>query len=804
MRTKNKKWTVPILALVPVLALAAFLAVSLFTPNNAQALDLAADCGFDVDGLDGTNAISPSADGDDGNTTIDEGEDDEVCYVLTDSVDIKIENTGDVDVEFIALVTGGNQFPNVQAVLSDAPELSTTDDAVMDEDFGKGVDLHHIAELVRPGPVSSTKETITINSSMAKNGNVFVFSYAAAEGATFPNFPIENETTIPDNDTAQLRIVFLGRPSQTQPDINTEDDETGSAAKTDPASTFMAGVVGVEVVAVDGEAGMYTLGNGDDSPISVVLTATVKDGNGRPLEDGNDDIDSAVTFTYAYIMGSSLKPSRLMTDTRRVDVMSDGTAAITLDDWKSTGAVRVTVTARYSGPTGSLDLSEVTLSRGGDATKIVGSIFSVDCLIDLAAMDAQTEILTDDTFVMKDNKDCVMDARFGKGNTFLVKAHVEDALSTVVAGTLDVSLDDDVDDPIDADGATSLATQPTNAYVWIYTVDSDAAFSGHMITVDCTDCDDDDVDDLVLTAAVAGPPDMLSISGPDRIALNASANFIVTAVDETGGIPDIITSGVDQNNMVEARVLNVNASNVEGIDDGMITLDDMGMATITIYGFGATMQSLGLIVVGDGDTRVTNSFAFGPNRYPMGADIADVMMTMGDDPMMVKAMFTDADGQDLTYEWMSSDEMVATVMADDMDMSMASITAVGPGTATITVTATDTEGGMGMQTFMVTVEAADTDTSLQDIPDSSIRVTNNANSSITVNWMGGDNADLFIVVAAELGSDPFMYVPKNVAGDAAKMATISGLNSGSNYMVIVIALQGTNFQYGVLLSVTAK
>ena len=109
----------------------------------------------------------------------------------------------------------------------------------------------------------------------------------------------------------------------------------------------------------------------------------------------------------------------------------------------------------------------------------------------------------------------------------------------------------------------------------------------------------------------------------------------------------------------------------------------------------------------------------------------------------------------------------------------------------------------GMAMDAMTMEAADTDTSLQDIPDSSIRVTNNANSSITVNWMGGDNADSFIVVAAELGSDPFTY-EQNVAGGAAKMATISGLNSGSNYMVIVIALQGSNFEYGVLLSVMAK
>ena len=74
--------------------------------------------------------------------------------------------------------------------------------------------------------------------------------------------------------------------------------------------------------------------------------------------------------------------------------------------------------------------------------------------------------------------------------------------------------------------------------------------------------------------------------------------------------------------------------------------------------------------------------------------------------------------------------------------------------ATITVTATDGMGESAMQTIDVTVEAADTGTSLQDIPDSSISVTNNANSAITVSWMGGDNAVSFIVVAAELGFRP--------------------------------------------------
>ena len=224
MRTKNKKWIVPILAIVPLLALAALLASGVFTPNNAEALDGEADCGFDVTSTSTVNAISASID-DDASGTIEDDEDDDVCYVLTDSVDIIVENNGDNDAQFIALVTGGNDFPKVQAVLDDAAALSTVDDPATDDDFAKGVDLHHIAELARPGPVSTTQETITINSSMAKNGNVFVFAYVAAEDARIDNFPIGNATTVPAASDARLRIVFLDSPSLTQPDRVADDGE---------------------------------------------------------------------------------------------------------------------------------------------------------------------------------------------------------------------------------------------------------------------------------------------------------------------------------------------------------------------------------------------------------------------------------------------------------------------------------------------------------------------------------------------------------------------------------------------------
>ena len=237
---------------------------------------------------------------------------------------------------------------------------------------------------------------------------------------------------------------------------------------------------------------------------------------------------------------------------------------------------------------------------------------------------------------------------------------------------------------------------------------------------------------------------------------------------------------------------------------------DMGLMPKTTYYYRVNaMNSVGTGEMSDG---TASAMTYRTNTAPMAVGtIADMTLKAGQmsSGMDVSGYFNDADMDD-TLTYMASSDMTtyATVAVSG---SMVTITGVAAGMATITVTATDMGVGAGMmnpmtatQTIMVTVEAADTDTSLQDVPDSDISVTNNANSSITVSWMGGDNADSFIVVAAELDSDPFTYERANVAGDAAKMTTITGLNSGSSYIIIVIALQGTSFQYGVLPSVTAN
>ena len=512
----------------------------------------------------------------------------------------------------VVLVSGGSDFSDAQ-IMAAAQIGIESDNQASDEQIAKGVDQHYFSELKASDPIEPTFETITISKANAKGGSVTVLVYTAAGTGIVDDFPIDSDAELGANDPtprAALRVIFLGSPSKTVIDteecldqdgdprqdcILSTDDINGDGfadldTKPDVGSTFQIEEVSQDTLpdGVSGGDGEYTIdptvGVVTTSPEMVMITATIKDNNARLLRDGDEDIDSTVTFEYEYAMGSSLKPRRNLTDSQEVDVGSNGTAVLELDEWKSNGAISVTVTAMYSGPTGTLDLGEVTISRGGDPTMIVGAAFSVGCLVDknLDASNApasNSEDLADDTFVMKDNKACVMDARFGREQTFIVKAHLEDALGTVVDGNLSVSLDTEVDNPLDpADGNPLALPRRTTPSSRSTTIDDEAMFGDHTITYASTE---DDVEDFVITVQVAGPPYMLSVSGPDTIALDATAEFTVTAVDSEGGIPDVITTGDDKNDEVAARVLNVNASNVEGIVGGMIELDDMGMATIT-------------------------------------------------------------------------------------------------------------------------------------------------------------------------------------------------------------------------------
>ena len=617
MRTKNKKWTVPILAIVPVLALAAFLAAGLLTPNNAEALAEGA-CGFTT--ANATN-FTPATDDDDINDGVQ-------CQVLEDSVTVTIENMDeDTKANVVVLVSGGNDYPNLQA-------LDAAANANPEEIGKKGVSEmpFSVDEQERVGRKDVPgMATFTVTSSMAKDGEVFIALYEVSTG-TDPLAELDADPpTWPDDTiTSELTIVFLGAPSLTQPDAEADDDNNVGTPDdedddpndvTDPSSTFAVDLMGVASTGITmADEAMYTISDVDDSQATIV--ATIKDGNGLLLKDGDDDIDSGVVFSYEYAMGSDLKSRRSLTGTEDVDVESDGTASFVLDEWKSgVKPVSVTVSAMYSGPTGSLDLGEITLSRSGTAETVMAATFSMDCLVDNNDDTDDPTGYTDDTFVKPaDDNECEMDSRFGSKQVIVVKAHLEDALGSVVAGTLSVALDDDMDDPIDPDdNPTSLTAEntPGESSVWVYEIDKDAMLGDHMITVSF---DDEDVADVVLTVAVAGPPMSYMISGPDNIDLGGRGMFTVTAVDANDGVPHFtmdndMTDADESNNTVDVVVPDIAESLVRGrmLDNGVLTLDaDTGMATFTIYApSNAPDGSTARIFVSAGDVEITHTVTFG-------------------------------------------------------------------------------------------------------------------------------------------------------------------------------------------------
>ena len=313
----------------------------------------------------------------------------------------------------------------------------------------------------------------------------------------------------------------------------------------------------------------------------------------------------------------------------------------------------------------------------------------------------------------------------------------------------------------------------------------------------CRTSGNDDIDDVELTGHRRCGPRLTAtcITGPDRIDLGGSGTFMVQAYDENMGVPHF----TEDMPMVEAFIQGLAPGNTRYISNGMIDIDpDTGMGEFIVYAPNSAMDGDVIrIFIATGDMEVPHTVMFGMNNLPMGADIADVMMTMDDDPMMVEAMFTDAEGQDLTYEWMSSDDSVATVMADDMDMSMASITAVGVGTATITVTATDSEGGMGMQTFMVTVEyanvapmaGADIDPVMMTVGDDPMMVATmftDANMDDMLDYSVDTSNDM--VATAMVDMDGMVTITAVGVGTATITVTATDTQGGTGTQTIMVAV----------------
>ena len=101
------------------------------------------DCGFEVTAANTATAVSPTAT---------DGDDDKVCYSLTDSIEVKVQNTTTGDLKAAVLVSGGSDFSNAQ-ILAEAQLMGpTVEDSAADEDIAKGVDQYYYRKLETSGP----------------------------------------------------------------------------------------------------------------------------------------------------------------------------------------------------------------------------------------------------------------------------------------------------------------------------------------------------------------------------------------------------------------------------------------------------------------------------------------------------------------------------------------------------------------------------------------------------------------------------------------------------------------------------
>ena len=657
MRTKNKKWTVPILVLVPVFALAALLAAGLYTANNADALG-DDECGFvitsesDTATMRGEAVLSNSA----------------PCFALGDSIDIIVENKFDESDTDAArpvnvYVSGGSDYSKVQMATAG--------------DYAGAVGVSEI-ELEVPQPdrrKNPGEAMVTVTRSMGKTTGVVLVSIYGDSADFIELLKLDSDSTLlPDSNQARIDstmvIVFLGKPSLTRPDGSDDGDDLDKSSSLtafnvdDPTGENLADPTDTEQVAEDIE----------NDTGSIYIFAEVRDEQGRILV-GGDDVESTVTFNVEFAEGSDLKTGRVLTTSETEDVGADGRASIELDGWKTgaadaVGPVKVTVTAMYIGPTGTLDLGKVVLSRIGEAETIVGSVFNRACLVDdPGTVENVDQPYADDKLdVSDDNEDCMMDFRYGTGQMFIVKAHVEDGLGSVIPGTLTPELED-VDNPIATDAAVVLhdavavnANVGDDTSAWLYTVDSKAEFGDHMITVSDGD-DDNDVMDLVFTVAVAGPPAVYMIDGPDRIALGRSGTFMVQAYDKKMGIPHF-DGGMP---MVEVFIQGLASGNTRYITNGMIDIDpDTGMGEFIVYAPNSAMDADVIrIFVSTGDMEKMHEVTFGdPDATPdpMETDefTADYTVTATSDEGsgMVDVSWTRSDGLSLS--------LVSLIQGDDV------------------------------------------------------------------------------------------------------------------------------------------
>ncbi|WP_446830455.1 fibronectin type III domain-containing protein [Candidatus Foliamicus sp.] len=274
---------------------------------------------------------------------------------------------------------------------------------------------------------------------------------------------------------------------------------------------------------------------------------------------------------------------------------------------------------------------------------------------------------------------------------------------------------------------------------------------------------------VTVTGVAAGTP-TITVTASDGYGGTVSDDFIVT-VNQPNRAPTVANAVDDQSVAVNASV-DVDVSAVfNDLDNDTLTLSatssDTATATATVSG-----TTLTLTGVATGTAQVTLTAADGNGGQ--ASDTFDVTVTSGA-PVVANpiadikisrvisrdfeltSVFSDPDGDTLTYSASSSATNVATVSLTGSTLTVSG--ALSLGTATVTVTATDPSGASVSDQFEVTVQNA-----IQTTAPTIVSLVAGT-GQITVTWDWSDNTGGVCLLTGDRSGFEVQYKKTSLGDD---------------------------------------
>ncbi len=512
-----------------------------------------------------------------------------------------------------------------------------------------------------------------------------------SSGAEFDDADETVVVTVTDDDMAALTI--------TPTELTLLEGGTGTftvALEHEPADTVTVAVSGAGDVSVsEGASLTFTLTDYATPQTVTLRAARDNDGNDDSVTvtlgaagGGYDDLtgEVAVTVTDNFTQSSSNHPPILVAPIPDQTVVVDDT--LTLD---AAAAFRDADGDRLSYRTASNAPSFATVSVDATGLLTVTGVSVGLASVSVTVSDGKGGAASD-TFTVT-----VVDSADGMNRAPEVAIPLDDQeIEVDETRQLDVS-----GAFIDADGdaLTYTAVSDDNAVVTV-------AVSGNTLT---------------LTGITVGVTNV-TVTAADGRDGEASDTFTVTVIEAGAGMnqaPDVVMPLADQELEVdETRQLDVSGAFTDADGDALtyaaVSADE---SVVTVAVSGDTLTLTG-IAVGTARVTVTASDGRGgsaedtfmvtvvdPNRAPAVTDPLDDREIEVEDKEQVdvSGVFTDADGDPLTYTAHADHDAIVTVSVSD---TVLILTGLSVGTTSVTLTAADGHGGTVSDTFNVWVTEA--------------------------------------------------------------------------------------------------